>query len=107
MKEKLRLSNAISSVRVVLVAIFGAFWCFEPQIVGFIPGILLIAFIFFTDTLDGMVARYKKETSVMGSFYDIVGDRVTETGLLIPFVYLHIASPLLLNSSTPGQVRLG
>ncbi len=94
--QNIRYSDLITTSRVFLVAIFAGILSFEPEVFKFIPGILLIAFIFFTDTLDGIVARKWKENSKFGAFYDIVGDRITEVTLLIPFTYLNIASPLIL-----------
>lgn len=95
-KENIRYSDLITTLRVVLVSIFGGVVAYYPTTFGLIPGLLLISFIFFTDTLDGIVARKRGEDSKYGAFYDIVGDRITEIALVIPFVYLRIASPLIL-----------
>ena len=95
-KNNFRYSDAITTARIIWVAIFSINICFKPQMFGLIPGLLLIAFIFATDALDGMVARKLGETSKSGAFFDIVADRITETALLVPFIYLKVASPIVL-----------
>lgn len=94
MKRKVRISDLITTSRVIGVTIFSLIISYRPEFFGLIPGIVLILVIILTDFLDGMMARKLKETSEFGAFYDIVGDRITEIVMLLPYVYLGIASPI-------------
>jgi len=95
-KNKVRYGDLIVVLRIVLVAIFSSIIAYSPTAFSLVLGILIIGFIFFTDTLDGIVARRFDRDSKFGGFVDILGDRITETALLIPFVFLNYASPLIL-----------
>ena len=58
----------------------------------------LIALIFLTDMADGVVARRRNESSVLGSVLDIAADRAVELVLWIVFVSLgriSVAVPLI------------
>lgn len=94
--KNIRVSNLITSSRILFVAIFAALVSFEPELFGLYIGLLIIGLIFFTDFLDGFVARKFEGESKFGAVYDIVGDRVAEVVLLVPFTYLNIASPLII-----------
>lgn len=95
-KKKLRLSDAMTTLRIIAVAIFALIISANPTIFGLIGGLVILALIFLTDGLDGQLARRFDGESKMGAFYDIVGDRIAETVLLVPFVYLQIANPFVL-----------
>jgi phosphatidylglycerophosphate synthase len=69
--------------------------CFDPAGLGY-WGLVLILFIFASDTLDGWFARHFDKPDKSGAFFDITADRVTEVVLLVPFVFLHLVDPLLL-----------
>jgi CDP-diacylglycerol--glycerol-3-phosphate 3-phosphatidyltransferase len=94
--KKFRYSDLITTARVFLVAIFAFVLCFEPKIFGLWIGLILISIIFFSDFLDGVVARRIDAESKFGAFYDIVGDRITEIVILVPFIYLRIAHPIVI-----------
>lgn len=96
MKPKFKVSDFVTSSRILFVALFVITLIFSKTFFGLIFGAILILVIFLTDSLDGYIARRLKEASKLGAFYDIVGDRIAETALLIPFVYFGIASPLIL-----------
>lgn len=57
-----------------------------PKIIAVPLIILLIAM----DTLDGIVARVRHETSLLGSVLDIMADRSVEIALWICFAHLHL-----------------
>lgn len=93
-KRKVRISDLITTSRVIFVSGFVIALSLRPEVFGLIPGLIIIVLIFLTDTLDGIVARRLNEESKFGPFYDIVGDRIAEITMLIPFVYLRITSPI-------------
>ncbi|MDD3647314.1 MAG: CDP-alcohol phosphatidyltransferase family protein [Candidatus Dojkabacteria bacterium] len=93
-KRKFRISDLITTSRIILVTLFAVILSSTPEIFGLIPGLIIIIAIFLTDTLDGIVARKLKEESRFGAFYDIVGDRIAEIVMIVPFVYLHLINPL-------------
>lgn len=58
----------------------------------------LIIVVFFSDGLDGFVARRRNSTSDLGAVLDIAGDRVVENALWIVFAHLGLIgvwAPLL------------
>jgi phosphatidylglycerophosphate synthase len=57
-----------------------------PKIIAVPLIIVLIAM----DTLDGIVARVRHETSLLGSVLDIMADRSVEIALWICFAHLHL-----------------
>lgn len=50
----------------------------------------LIIVLIVMDTLDGIVARVRHETSLLGSVLDIMADRSVEVALWICFAHLHL-----------------
>jgi CDP-diacylglycerol--glycerol-3-phosphate 3-phosphatidyltransferase len=52
----------------------------------------LVLFLIFMDTLDGMVARRRKEAGMLGSKLDIAVDRIVEQVLWIVYAHLHLIS---------------
>jgi phosphatidylglycerophosphate synthase len=57
-----------------------------PKIIAVPLIIVLIAM----DTLDGIIARVRHETSLLGSVLDIMADRSVEIALWICFAHLHL-----------------
>jgi phosphatidylglycerophosphate synthase len=57
-----------------------------PKIIA-VPLIILLIGM---DTLDGIVARVRHETSLLGSVLDIMADRSVEIALWICFAHLHL-----------------
>jgi CDP-diacylglycerol--glycerol-3-phosphate 3-phosphatidyltransferase len=47
------------------------------------------------DTVDGVVARHRAETSLMGSVLDIAADRTYELALWVAFTHLGLVSPVI------------
>lgn len=62
-----------------------------PKLIA-VPVIILLILM---DTLDGMVARARKETSLLGSVLDIMADRSVEIALWICFAHLHLVPVLI------------
>ncbi|KXK25894.1 MAG: CDP-diacylglycerol--glycerol-3-phosphate 3-phosphatidyltransferase [candidate division WS6 bacterium OLB20] len=87
MKSKIRYSDLMTTARIISVAIFAVYVSAFPTGLGLIPGLVILALIFLTDGLDGQIARRIDGESKLGAFYDIVGDRIAETVLLVPFVF--------------------
>ena len=65
------LSGLASAVCIFLSAPFSA--------------LALLALSGYLDTLDGTVARLQDEKSQLGTFYDIVSDRIVEVSLILAF----------------------
>lgn len=57
-----------------------------PKLVA-VPVILILILM---DTLDGIIARARKETSLLGSVLDIMADRSVEVALWICFAHLRL-----------------
>jgi CDP-diacylglycerol--glycerol-3-phosphate 3-phosphatidyltransferase len=94
--SRIRISDLVTTTRIVLVSIFAVIVSYRQEFFGEILGVILILVMILTDTLDGIIARKFDESSEFGAFYDIVGDRIAEIVLLIPFVYLNLVSPIVI-----------
>ena len=80
----------------VLVLYFGSAWTRLAGVVLLFVGLML-------DTVDGVVARKRGETSLFGSVLDIAADRTYELVLWVCFADLHmipVAIPLIIISRT-------
>jgi CDP-diacylglycerol--glycerol-3-phosphate 3-phosphatidyltransferase len=91
-----RISDLFVYLRILLVFIFSLILTFDIKFFGLILGSIIIAVIFFTDVLDGIIARRFDAESKFGGMMDILGDRIAEIVLLIPFVFENIIHPALL-----------
>jgi CDP-diacylglycerol---glycerol-3-phosphate 3-phosphatidyltransferase len=58
-------------------------------------GSVLLFIGLLLDTLDGVVARARSETSLLGSVLDIAADRVYELSLWVSFAYLGLISAIV------------
>jgi phosphatidylglycerophosphate synthase len=92
--------NAISLIAFLLNAI-GA-WCFvygarDPR--AFLVAIVFVSFGGLADALDGIVARVKGLTTRYGDFLDHFLDRVSDTLLLVGWVWGNGVRPWLVVSS--------
>lgn len=92
---KYRISDYFSYLRIGLVVLFSIALCLWPYGFG-IWGIAMILIIFATDSIDGYFARKFDKPDQMGAFLDIASDRIVETTLLVPFVFLSVAHPFIL-----------
>ncbi|MBU0976087.1 MAG: CDP-alcohol phosphatidyltransferase family protein [Patescibacteria group bacterium] len=93
-KRKVRISDLVTTSRILFVSLFALVLSSHPRLFGLPLGLFIIIVIFLTDTLDGIVARKLREESKFEPFYDIVGDRIAEITMIIPFVYLGIVNPI-------------
>lgn len=91
------MANLITFGRLVLLFVaIGLLYTNSYPII--VACIFLIAFVFFSDGLDGFVARRRKSTSEFGAVIDIAGDRVVENALWVVFAHLDtigVWAPLL------------
>ncbi len=76
------MANLITSGRFVLLFVLVAMAYFAPPGAQLVNPLLLILIIAL-DGVDGYVARKRGETSVFGSVYDIIVDRVVENVLWV------------------------
>lgn len=53
---------------------------------------VLVLFLIFMDTLDGIVARHRHEAGVLGSKLDIAVDRIVESVLWVVYAHLGLIS---------------
>lgn len=80
----LTVANGLTTFRILLVFVV-AFILYYDSLTAQIWALFLTVFIVLLDWLDGLVARYFKEETKVGSLYDIVGDRIVENVLWIVF----------------------
>lgn len=82
----------------------------------FTIGILLFVLAFFSDMIDGAVARARGQTTKLGGFLDGVADRTTEAIMLFSFMFyplptvfidskIWLASVIFLGTCMPAFVR--
>lgn len=76
------MANLITSGRFMLLFVLVAMAYFAPPKVQLLNPVLLVVIIAL-DGIDGYVARKRGETSVFGSVYDIIVDRVVENVLWV------------------------
>jgi CDP-diacylglycerol--glycerol-3-phosphate 3-phosphatidyltransferase len=91
------LANWITLARYPLLALFlGVLYLGSPGLR--IAGVVLLFLGIMLDTVDGVVARRRGETSLVGSVLDIAADRAYELALWVAFAHLGlipVALPLL------------
>ncbi|PIN75620.1 hypothetical protein COV18_02120 [Candidatus Woesearchaeota archaeon CG10_big_fil_rev_8_21_14_0_10_37_12] len=88
-------ANHITLLRVI-VLVFG-FICFLSSTWFFwILGVLLYQLCVFLDTMDGAIARYNKESSLIGEFMDVLLDHLSSN--LVYFISAGIAAHNLTGS---------
>ena len=76
------MANLITLIRIPLLALIG-YLLYQPQAKLHIISAILILILILMDSLDGMVARKLKVSSVLGSVLDIAADRTVELGLFL------------------------
>ena len=83
------MANIITLIRIPLLA-FIVYLLYRPDAsLQFIAAILIL-FLIFLDSLDGMVARKREETSLLGSVLDIATDRTVELVLWVVYADLKL-----------------
>lgn len=83
------LANAITLARMPLLA-FIVYLMYQPADAGRIAAAPLIVILILMDSLDGIVARSRGESSVLGSVLDIAADRTVELVLWVVFADLDL-----------------
>lgn len=81
-------ANAITVYRLILTFIVLAVFGTNTYIS--IACIVTILIIFIMDSVDGIVARKKNQTSTFGAVFDIVADRIVENVFWIYFAYIDL-----------------
>ena len=85
------MANAITLARIpLLIAVVFLLYLGSPEIR--IATAFVVLFLIFMDTLDGMVARHRKEVGVLGSKLDIAVDRIVEQVLWVVYAHLGLIS---------------
>jgi len=82
----------ISRIPLLGLALYLLAW---PPITGRMIAVPLIVVVILLDTIDGIVARARGETSLLGSVLDIATDRAVEYALWVMFAWLHLISPVI------------
>lgn len=85
------MANTITLARLPLLIVVVLLLYVDNPIVHIITAGLVL-FLIFMDTLDGMVARRRKEAGMLGSKLDIAVDRIVEQVLWIVYAHLHLIS---------------
>ncbi len=83
------MANIITLIRIPLLA-FIVYLLYRPDASLQFTAAILILFLIFLDSLDGMVARKREETSLLGSVLDIATDRTVELVLWIVYADLKL-----------------
>ena len=92
--QPINLANLITIARfplllVVVLLLYGK----DPS--GRTTAVALTALLIFMDTLDGVVARRRNETTLLGSTLDIATDRAVEIVLWVVYAQLGLISVLI------------
>lgn len=90
----LTVANGVTILRFPLLIL--VIWLlYQGGPAGQLAAVGLIAILMFMDTLDGMVARWRRETSLLGGALDIATDRAVEIVLWVVFAHLGLISILV------------
>ncbi|MCL7452211.1 MAG: CDP-alcohol phosphatidyltransferase family protein [Anaerolineae bacterium] len=85
------MANTITLARLpLLVVIVFLLYLGNPAVQ--ITMAVLVLFLIFMDTLDGLVARHRHEAGVLGSKLDIAVDRIVELVLWVVYAHLGLIS---------------
>jgi CDP-diacylglycerol--glycerol-3-phosphate 3-phosphatidyltransferase len=85
------MANTITLARIpLLILIVCLLYLGSPQVQ--VATAFLVLLLIFMDTLDGVVARYRQETGMLGSKLDIAVDRIVELVLWVVYAHLHLIS---------------
>lgn len=82
------LANRITILRIALIPLFVILFLQENKYPALKNWTLAVfAFAIFTDLLDGMAARIRKEKTQLGSFLDPLADKLLITATFVLFAY--------------------
>ncbi|MAG08681.1 hypothetical protein CMO89_04355 [Candidatus Woesearchaeota archaeon] len=103
---KLFLYTSITANQVtvfhILITLLGAVLLFFGTLEYMLIGILLMNFGFILDTVDGEIARYRKQTSILGVHIDEISHQ-----FLPKFMYFGIAFSVFLNTAKISALIFG
>ena len=111
MEEQVNIPNALSLLRVFMVAPFLVAVIYRQ----FPLALTIFAVAGFTDFLDGYLARHLKQKTVLGTFLDPLGDRLLSTvafislsvqGLLPPWLAVTVVAKDLYVALGAGALHL-
>ena len=85
------MANTITLARIPLLVVVVLLLFLGGPVVRVITA-GLVAVLIFMDTLDGIVARYRQETGMLGSKLDIAVDRIVEQVMWIVYAQLGLIS---------------
>lgn len=88
MKNNLNTANLISIFRIILIPIFLVFYLNTNFYYENFPlfAILIFLLAFFSDILDGMIARSKNQTTTLGKVLDPLADKLLRINVLCAFM---------------------
>ncbi len=78
--------NQVTVISMVVGIIAGVFYSF-PQPLYWIIGFLLIQLFHFLDSCDGQIARYRKESSLIGKYLDLLAHSVVIAAFFIGMTF--------------------
>jgi CDP-diacylglycerol--glycerol-3-phosphate 3-phosphatidyltransferase len=81
------LPNSISLIRVLLVPILMVFMLADIP-AGDVVALIVLALAAGSDSLDGYIARRRRQTTIMGAFLDPLADKLLVTAALVSLVSL-------------------
>lgn len=85
------MANTITLARIpLLILIVFLLYLGSPRVQ--VATAFLVLLLIFMDTLDGVVARRRQETGMLGSKLDIAVDRIVELVLWVAYANLHLIS---------------
>jgi CDP-diacylglycerol---glycerol-3-phosphate 3-phosphatidyltransferase len=84
---RLLVANWITIGRIVLLFV-GVTLLVRPEYLSLVLGALIAFVVVAADAVDGMVARWRGETSRFGAVFDIVGDRIVEAVYFVTYANL-------------------
>ncbi len=87
----LDMANAITLARIPLLIVVVLLLFLGGPVIRIVTA-GLVAVLIFMDTLDGIVARYRQETGMLGSKLDIAVDRIVEQVMWIVYAQLGLIS---------------
>lgn len=87
--KQVNLANLITIARFPLLIVV-VFLLYSGDASDRMTAVVLTALLIFMDTLDGVVARWRQETTLLGSTLDIATDRAVEIVLWVVYAHLKL-----------------
>ncbi|MGN1208164.1 MAG: CDP-alcohol phosphatidyltransferase family protein [Christensenellales bacterium] len=92
MERKLTTANVLTIIRIFLVPIFIVFYLDQSFYLDGFPlyAILVFLLAFFTDILDGVIARSKNQVTNLGKVLDPLADKLLRLGVMCSFAVTRV-----------------